>query len=261
MRVLLLGSSNDEGQWFEGGKKRHELAGEKLEAELGEPVEFVVKAIWPDEGLSDVVAKWIAKYEPDIVYLNTGSYWFIYRSVPLRLQRLLGKAGPAVGSAGFRFADSKRWAHNAVFRAVRRTAQATIGGDTHFTPEQVIQRITDCIRVSVRQEGIAVVVKGPHGKSTHSLSKRCQARDNRIRLRVHKAFEAACAQHHVAYDGHETPVRLIERRAFGRGTTVGDGLHGNEIRHEHEGDVMYRGLRMALEMAGRWPEAASQAAG
>ena len=35
------------------------------------------------------------------------------------------------------------------------------------------------------------------------------------------------------------------------GTTAGDGLHANEIRHQHEADVLYRGVRQGLEAAGR----------
>ena len=40
MRVLLLGSSNDTGSWVRQTEKKHVLAGERLEAELGEPVEW-----------------------------------------------------------------------------------------------------------------------------------------------------------------------------------------------------------------------------
>lgn len=254
MKVLLLGSSNDEGQWFAGGKKRHELAAERLEADLGEPVEFIVKSIWPNENIASVVEGWMRKYRPDVVYLNTGSYWYLYRSVPLRMQRVLGKFGVVVGNAGFRFADSKRWAHNALFRTIRRVLQDTIGGDTHFTADEVVERMTECLRVCVRPEGVAVVMKGPHGRDRYTRWKGRFARDEATRLRVHRELEAACRQLHVTYDGvGEGGVR--HQPAYGRGTTVGDGLHGNALRHEFEGDVLYRGLRQALEDAGRLPGA------
>lgn len=252
VKVLLLGSSNDEGDWFEGGKKRHEIAAERLEADLGEPVEFVVKSIWPNENIATVVEGWMQKYRPDVVYLNTGSYWYLYRSVPLRLQRWLGRFGRPIGAAGFRFADSKRWAHNAVFRSIRALLQDTIGGDTHFTAGEVVERMTECLRVCVRPEGVAVVMKGPHGRDRYTRWKKRFARDEATRLGVHRQLEAACRQLHVTYDGvGEGGVR--HQAAYRRGTTVGDGLHGNAIRHEHEGDVLYRGLRQALEDAGRLP--------
>jgi hypothetical protein len=255
--VLLLGSSNDEGHWFEGGKKRHELAAERLEADLGEPVEVVVKGIWPTADIADVVGRWMDKYRPDVVYLNTGSYWYLYRSVPLRLQRWLGRFGRPIGAAGFRFADSRRWAHNAVFRSIRSALQNTIGGDTHFTADEVVERMTECLRVCVRSEGVAVVMKGPHGRDRYTRWKGRFARDEAIRLRVHRELEAACGQLHVTYDGvGDGGVR--NQRAYRRGTTAGDGLHGNAIRHEHEGDVLYRGLRQALQDSGRLPAPASE---
>ena len=253
MRILLLGSSDDTGQWFEGGKKKHELAGERLQAELGEPVEWVVKGIWPTESLPKRVEGWIADCDPDVIYLNTGSYWFLYRSVPLRVQRLLGKVGgESVGNVGFRFAKSERWAYNAVFRTARRILQNTIGGDTHFTRQQVTDCMSECLRVAVRKEGAVVVVKGPHGKDRHSVSPRRFRSDERERLKMHRDLQTLCEQLHVTYDGvGEGGVRDLP--AYGRGTTTGDGLHANAVRHAYEGDVLYEGLHKGLVAAGRVP--------
>lgn len=251
MRVLLLGSSNDTGGWVEGGKKKHEIVQERLSAELGEPVEFIVKGIWPTAELPGLVAGWIERYEPDVVYLNTGSYWFLYRSVPLRMKRLLGRVGgDTVGDAGFRFADSKRWAHNAVFRTIRRALQETIGGDTHFTTQEVIDRMSECARIAVRREGAVVVVKGPHGKARLTRNPRKFRRDERERLKLHTALETLCGQLHIVYDGvGAEAVRHLP--AYGRGTTVGDGLHANAVRHEFEAEGLYTGIRRGLEAAGR----------
>ncbi len=257
MRVLLLGSSNDTGQWFEGGKKKHEIAQERLEADLGEPVEFVVKGIWPTEDLPGLVEGWIEKHQPDVIYLNTGSYWFLYRSVPLRVKRLLGRVGgEAVGNAGFRVAKSERWAFNPAFRAVRRVLQNTIGGDTNFTTQQVIDRMSECTRIAVRREGAVVVVKGPHGKARHTDRPRQFRRDERERMKLHHALETLCAQLHVTYDGvGEQAVRHLP--AYGRGTTVGDGTHANAIRHAHEAEGFYSAIRAGLEASGRLGPAAA----
>ena len=253
VRVLLLGSSDDTGQWFQGGKKKHEIAQDRLEAELGEPVEFIVKGIWPTPDLPGIVAGWVEKYEPDVVYLNTGSYWFLYRSVPLRMKRLLGRVGgESVGDAGFRFADSKRWAHNAVFRSIRRVLQETIGGDTHFTTQEVIDRMTECTRIAVRREGAVVVVKGPHGKARYASNPRRFRRDEAERLKLHVALEELCDQLHITYDGvGAEAVRHLP--AYGRGTTAGDGLHANAVRHDYEAEGLYAGIRRGLEAAGRVP--------
>ena len=251
VRVLFLGSSNDTGNWVGHAQKKHVLAGERLGEDLGEPVEFVVRGIWPTADLPEKVGEWIRDAEPDVIYLNTGSYWFLYRSVPLRVKRLLGRlGGQAAGDAGFRIAKSERWAHNAIFRTARRALQNTIGGDTHFTTQQVIDRMSECVRVAARSEGAVVVVKGPHGKSRYTDRKRQFERDERERLKLHAAMEQLCAQLHVTYDGvGEGGVR--HQAAYQRGTTTGDGLHANEIRHRHEADVLYEGIREGLVAAGR----------
>jgi hypothetical protein len=63
-------------------------------------------------------------------------------------------------------------------------------------------------------------------------------------------MEQLCAQLHVTYDGvGEGGVR--HEAAYQRGTTTGDGLHANEIRHRHEADVLYEGIREGLVAAGR----------
>lgn len=251
MRVLFLGSSNDTGNWVAPTQKKHVMAGNRLETDLGEPVEWVVKGIWPTEDLPQHLAGWVEDSQPDVIYINTGSYWFLYRSVPLRVKRLLGRlGGETAGNAGFRVARSERWAHNAVFRGIRKALQETIGGDTHFTTQQVVNRVTECIRVAARAEGAVVVVKGPHGKVRHSVRERRFRKDEAERLKLHYALEQLCAQLHVTYDGvGEGGVR--DQPAYQRGTTTGDGLHANDIRHAHEADGLYRGIRAGLEAAGR----------
>lgn len=251
MRVLFLGSSNDAGNWVLPTQKKHAITAQRLEAELGEPVEFIVKGIWPTEDLHKRVEAWIEESRPDVIYLNTGSHWFLYRSVPDRVKRLLGKVGgERIGEAGARIARSERWAYNAPFRALRKFLQETIGGDTYFTTQQVIERMSECLRVSVRSERTVVVVKGPHGKRRYSSRKRAFERDERERLKLHAALERLCAQLHATYDGvGEGGVR--DQPAYQKGTTAGDGLHANAIRHAHEADVLYAGIRRGLEAAGR----------
>jgi hypothetical protein len=129
MKVLILGSSNDTQDWGEGVRRRHEIARDQLAQEFGEPVDVEVKNLWPNERVAEFVARWVTEAEPDLVYLNVTAYPFSYESLPLRLKRKLGPFGAAASRAGFDLAESKRWAHNAVFRTVRRWGQATIGGD------------------------------------------------------------------------------------------------------------------------------------
>jgi hypothetical protein len=243
MKVLILGSSNDTQDWVEGGRKRHEIARDKLAVEFGEPVVVVVKNLWPNERVAEFVGRWMIESEPDVVYLNVTSYPFSYESLPLRLQRVLGRFGNGVGSASFQLADSRRWAHNAVFRTLRRWGQATLGGDTYFTPEQVVERMIETIRVIVRNEGTVLVVKGPHGRREPAITKREQRRHEAKRLYVHAALRAACAQSHVEYVGRATPDWQVTTRP--KGVLIGDGLHSNAVGHAYRADGLFVTIRDA----------------
>jgi hypothetical protein len=242
VNLLFLGSSNDVGQWFEAGAKRHEILRERLEAEFGEPVEVIVKSIWPDERMVSVIGHWLDETETDAIYLNVTSYPFVYESLPLRLRRVLGPLGPAVGDAGLRFADSKRWAHNAVFRTVRRWGQATIGGDTHFTCDEVIERFSEVIRLIARREGACLIVKGPKGAVQTGITLREQRRKEAKRLYVHHALQGLCERLHIDYIGRETP---LWRARLSRGVTAGDGLHANAAGHADLADGVFKSVRAA----------------
>jgi hypothetical protein len=251
VRILVLGSSNDTGSYVLPHERKHVLAGERLSRELGEPVEFIVKGIWPTEDLSERIRVWVAETEPDLVYLNTGSYWFLYRSVPLRVRRLFRPfRSERLSEAGARVAATPRGRHNRMVRPLRKALHEIIGGDTHFTTEQVIDRISESIRVLARSEGTVLVVKGPHGKKRHSTRERDFRRDERERLKFHNALETLCSQLHVTYDGvGDGGVRHLP--AYQRGTTTEDEVHANAGRHVYEADVLYDGIRRGLTEAGR----------
>ena len=247
----MLGSSNDVENWVQPTQKKHVLVGERLESDLGEPVDWVVKGIWPTDDLAQRVDRWMDESRPDVVYINTGSYWFLYRSVPLRVKRLLGRVGgERLGNAGASVAKSERWAHNAVFRGLRKVLQETIGGDTHFTTQQVIDRVSASVRVAAQDERTVVVVKGPHGKRRLSAREKNFQRDERERLKLHSALEALCVQLHVTYDGvGEGGVR--QTAPYKRNPKTGDRMHADATLHEHEADTLYNAIHRGLIDAGR----------
>ena len=251
MRVLLLGNSNDGGEWFEGGRKRHEIVRDRLADSYGEPVEVTAKTVWPNEEMARVVEGWIEKYEPDVIYLTLASYWFQYDSVPLRVRRLLRGLGPGVAKAGFRVAESPRWGHNALFRGLRRALQSTIGGDRHFTPEQVVERASEVIRGTIRREGIVLAIQGADGRTDYARSARGRRANEKRRLQVHRAMQAVCAQHHVTYENSETPLWASTPELAGN--RVGDGLHANARWHEYSAGLISLTIEHALEAAGHPP--------
>jgi hypothetical protein len=257
MRILLLGSSNDRGGRFEGGQLRHEIVRDRLAAEFGEPVEVVVKPIWPNEALPGLLGRWLDQHAPDLVYLNVVSFWFTFESVPLRVERLLGRFGRPIARAGLRAAESPWLAHNPAFRALRRFAQRTIGGDTYFTAEQVVDRIGQCIHLVLQREEVVLAVKGPHGRVDYAVSTGRGRRIERRRLQVHGALATLCKQLHVYYAGSDSPV--WKTRDFRR-TAAGDRLHENAEGHVATADSMHRVICEAW-LGARGGVARSQASG
>lgn len=230
MKVLLLGNSNDTGSFVPEEVKRHKKLGELLEREFGEPVEVAVRNVWPNARMVDYVTRAVDEFKPDLVYVNITTYPFSYESTPLRVRRIFRKVGgEKLGDAGLRVADSRKWSHNAVFRGVRRFAQATIGGDTHFTPEEVAERYERLVRALLQREGLAVVVKGPRGK-TKSATPRANARAERRRQVVHMRLRDLCRQLHLTYVGSERPYHVVKPTP--KGTKVGDGMHSNAAGHD-----------------------------
>jgi hypothetical protein len=241
MKVLILGSSIDTREWTPGGKSREEIVRDLLAAEFGEPVEVVARPIWPDDRMLKTVARWLAEYQPDIVDFGIIHFWFNYRSVPLRVQRLLGGFGPTAARAGFRFAESRKWAHNAVFRFARRRIQATFGGDTHFTTEEVIERCSSVIRLVLREESVGIVVTGPRGFNKLAVTRRQLRQDESRRLAVDRALAELCEQLHVDYESGDVPPEW--NNPAWRAQRVGDGIHPDSAGHLRWAEDTYERLR------------------
>ena len=103
----------------------------------GEPVETILKPIWPAENLPDLLDGWVRKYEPDLVLLVISGYWMTFESVPLRLEHRLGRLGKWLGRLG-----EKSVARGPVAKAgpvvnLRQLARRIIGAEANFTPKQV----------------------------------------------------------------------------------------------------------------------------
>ena len=245
VKVLILGNSQDTGSFVREEAKRHVIIRDRLAAEFGEPVEVLVRNAWPNPGMVRYVMKAVEELQPDMVYLNVIAYPFCYESTPLRVKRIFGKVGgQKAGDVGMRIADSRKWAHNAVFRGLRRFGQATLGGDTHFSPEEVLERYEELIRVLLRREGMVVAVKGPMAPQQYGSRRGLRRQEDR-RQRVHRPLKEFCAQHHVFYAGLEVPLHIT--RPIRKGTTVGDGLHANEEGHKDFVEMHHGPIRDAWQ--------------
>lgn len=243
MKILLIGNSNDTGTWY-GGRKSHEILQDRLLEEFGEPTEIVVKALWPNERAVGRISDWLEEYQPDLVHLAVNPFWYSYESVPIRMKRVFGKkVGTTVSNAGLSLARKRRLAHNAVFRTVRRWGQRTVGGDTYFTTTQVIDCISECVRVVVRNEGLLFILRVEDGYRDSTMSARQNARKEYRRLEVHNALKALCDQVHVVYSGGG----IIEEKTGAEARSsddyrVGDGLHSNGLGHEWVAERLYEAI-------------------
>ena len=161
VRVLRLANSDDVVGDVPPALRSAAISERVLAEAVGEPVETVRRTVWPSDDLPDLVERWIGRYEPDLVSLTVASFWVAFASVPLRLQRRLPVIGPPLASFAFRAAGNERLAHNAAFRAVRRTMLRCIGGDYHFEPEYIVPLMEECFRRVLRSEDVGLAVRGP----------------------------------------------------------------------------------------------------
>mgnify|MGYP001334887755 CR=1 FL=1 len=201
MKILRLSNSND----VLSTTNRPEALREGLEEFLGEPVEIVVKPLWPTEGVADVVEKWVAKEQPDLVWVGLVNYWYEYMSVPKRMERILGRFGKRASDLGFKAADAQWLSNNFAFRAMRRALQQTIGGDPHFTPEQVVERMEAIARRVLRNEGVVLAMWGPNAHTKYSLGKRAEKRGEARRQYVRRNMERLAQSLHFEYYAYAEP--------------------------------------------------------
>ena len=243
MRILFLVNSNEFVPNPDGSPLRAELVQSELASEF-QDVEVVAKAAWPTSKLPGVLGGWIEEHRPDIVYINVAEYWSLYESVPLRVQRVFGKLGSPFAKLGLKAADTPWVAHNRFFRTSQRIAQRVIGGDPHFSTDEVVERVMACAHVALRREGTVVVVDGQRGRRKFASTRRSLRRMERRRLEVHRRLQAECGRLHVTYESDETPQWVTVER-----TTLAfqkDGFHLGRTAQEHMAQESCELIRRAL---------------
>jgi hypothetical protein len=241
MRVLMLVNSNDT-KTHDKGAKRFDIIGQRLEQEFGEPVEVITRSIWPRESMPQAIGKWMDEFEPDMVYLNVVAIWFQYESVPLRARRLFGLRTRTVGNAVFNMANAKWWMRNAAFRGVRNTARWVVGGDHHFTADEVIERVGESVRIISRHEDSVLLVKGARALSQHATNPYRARKAERDKWKVDAALREICAQYHATYSGLDRPSSVARR---GMKHRAKDRLHLNEAGHAASANDHYGPIRDA----------------
>lgn len=213
-----------------------------LAQRLGIEVEVDARNVWPTPRLPQLVAGWVRDFEPDLVVFSVTGFWFLYESTPVRLERRLGLPGRALGKLS-REAAARPWlAHNPIFQWSRRTTQKAIGGQSWFTPDQVIDVSQKVILATLRREATYTVVFGPSGgekwaRDEHHL-KDILAR----RRRVDAAMAAFCRAHHVEYWDEKKLATITDPRPA---SLQGDDLHLNREGHKRLAEHQF-GLALGM---------------
>jgi hypothetical protein len=244
MRVLRLATSDDVIRDVPEQLRSPRIAESVLAAAVGEPVETIARPIWPRPNLPDLVDRWLEQYRPNLVYFTVVPFWYVYESVPVRLERRLGPVGRKLGPVGQRVAGTP-FSNTLLFRALRLAGMRTMGGEPHFSPEQVLEVVSACIRRIVVHEDVALVVIGSTGRRCVSYGWGGVARDSGRRATVHEGLSALCSQLHVPYFGGD---RLMQ-------TSRWKALLGTDGSHLGVEGQRAMGLEQGAQMVAAWDAA------
>lgn len=252
MKILGLISSDAHGG--KGNIPQQDLFPNAMQAPLGkaigEPVETVARALWPNPGVHLVVRKWLEQTEPDMVLFAISSFWFTYESTPVRLERKLGTPGRFISQQSQRVAATPWLAHNRAFQWGRKQTQKVVGGQSWFEPEEVIARSTEIIREVIQREGSYLVVCGPGSGDRWNTEAAARERAQSKQSQVDKALAAFCLQHHVEY---VSPAEMQAYRPAEQPSLQGDELHLDREGHRRVAEHYFK-------LALGWVERAQAAA-
>lgn len=223
MKILRLTNSSDVHPGVLPEERSPAVAERMVSEAIGGPVETVVKGLWPTPAFPEVLERWIGELEPDVVFIRLSSFWVAYESVPLRVQRL-----PAVGRpmarTGLRLGDRPWLINRGAFKAARTLVARTVGGETHFTPEQVGRTLDDSFRRIVAHESIVPVVRGTNLLLNSAGTKAGLQRSMHRVAALNREAEAACARYRVRFFS-EPAARGLSK------TRLDDDLHDSAEAH------------------------------
>ncbi len=164
MNVLRLGNSDDLRADIPVAQQAHSIVAAHLSEATGEQANVVTRIIWPAHELPDLIDSWIGRYRPDIVQLGVNGFWYIYRSVPLQLERKLGRFGNPFANFGYR-AGNLSWLNTTPPYHWARTAMLkTVGGATYFEVDEIVELVEACLRRILRHEDVSIILKGQLGR-------------------------------------------------------------------------------------------------
>jgi hypothetical protein len=246
VRMLRLSTSDDQRGRVRQGTAAFEVVERSLELEIGQPIESIVRPVWPDSRLPSLIDRWLEQDAPDFVFLRINGFWFNYESVPLRLERRLGPVGRPVARLGRRSGEIGWVSRSRAVRALRRSLLRVVGGDTYFTPEQVVERMEQCIRQILRKEDVQLVVRGTDGRIYSELPRRSAMAYARRHRQVNDALRHLCEDMHVPYLGGEEMLDERQVRQRLGADRFHRGEEGHRLAGEEEAEAFLRLWRTSV---------------
>jgi hypothetical protein len=218
VKVLWLTNSDDLGQAspVPEEQRSYRLAARRFEERTGEPAEMIPRVIWPSPKLPGLIDEWIERYEPDMVMFRINGYWYLYHSVPLQIERALGRVGRPVARAGTKISKTPWIAHTLAYHYARKGATRVFGGATYFHPDEITELVDVCVRRILQHEQLMLVVRDQLGDWD----------DVDRWYYVHRKVSALCESLHVKYVGRnpfgpeQQPGNLYDK---------GDRFHTNAL--------------------------------
>lgn len=243
VKILRLTNSNDVASHLPASQLSAAIADETIARLTGERPETTVRVIWPGPELPSIVRGWLERYDPDVVFLRSSSFWVCYESVPLRFQRRFGPVGRRVGALGLRVGGHPSVSSHPLARNIRQYAVRTIGGDTYFTPAEATAHVEATLRTILAAESMVPALRGP----SHVLN---SARNHAGYLRAYERildFErrlaTLCTSLHVSYVSARGPA--ADSESFLPDQTH-DDLPTQRIFGELEGRAIAEAWRAAV---------------
>ena len=230
MRILQLANS-DAGHTtgVAEGERSYRIVQRMLAEASGEDVETVLRVIWPSPDLPDIVDRWMDRYAPDVVVFHMNGYWYLYQSVPLKLERKLGRWGRPLTGVGFGMGRN-RIAETTLFQRIRTLLVRTVGGAYYFTPKEVIDTVDACVRRILAREGTTLMVRGNllgWSEGAHGAE-----------AEVHRAVSRLAAELHFTFLARDPREPVAGQDLY----QSGDRLHASGAVHllfgEREGQAL-----------------------
>jgi hypothetical protein len=101
-------------------------------------------------------------------------------------------------------------------------------------------------------EGILLAVQGCDGRTNYAVSSRDLKSNEQTRLKVDAAMRAFCRERHIHYENTEHAVFRTDR-VFAE-NRVGDGMHANQVAHQHAAEIVFGTLQRAMAAQGEFGE-------